>query len=78
MSEWPAMGEDSLYRLDRQCDAFEDAWQAGRRPHVVEFLDGVEEPMRSALRRELLRLLAHYLPEDQRQLARRRPPVQRR
>jgi hypothetical protein len=44
----------------------------------VEFLDGVEEPMRSALRRELLRLLAHYLPEDQRQLARRRPPVQRR
>ncbi|HEY7425296.1 MAG TPA: serine/threonine-protein kinase [Gemmataceae bacterium] len=66
MSEWPAEGDDSLYHIDRLCDAFEDAWQAGQRPRVVEFLAGVEETLRAALLRELLRLLAHYLPEDQR------------
>jgi WD40 repeat protein/tetratricopeptide (TPR) repeat protein len=66
MSEWPAAGEDSLYRMDRLCDAFEDAWQAGQRPRVVEFLANVEGSMRARLLRELLRLLAHYLPEEQR------------
>jgi serine/threonine protein kinase len=66
MSEWSAAGDDSLERMDRLCDAFEDAWQAGQRPRVGDFLAGVEGTLRATLLRELLRLLAHYLRQDQR------------
>jgi hypothetical protein len=54
-------------RVDRLCDRYESAWLTGQRPRLKHFLDGKEEPERSALLRELLRLLVHYLREDQRQ-----------
>ena len=71
MNELPPAGDESLLawalgRVDEHCDAFEDALQAGQQPRVVDFLAGVEEPERSALLRELLSLLAHYLGADQR------------
>jgi hypothetical protein len=45
--------------IDRICDRFEDAWQAGHRPDISEFADG-RGPDRLALLRELLRLDVEY------------------
>src|SRR5579872_4757353 len=52
-------------RVDHLCDLFESAWLAGQRPRLNHFLQGKQEPDRGALLRELLRLLVHYLREDQ-------------
>jgi serine/threonine-protein kinase len=52
--------------VDQICDRFEDAWRAGQRPRVEEFLRDVAEPERSALRHELLLVLVHYLRIEQR------------
>ncbi len=43
-------------RVDRICDQFEAAWQAGGRARIEAFLSAVPEPDRSALLRELLDL----------------------
>jgi serine/threonine protein kinase/formylglycine-generating enzyme required for sulfatase activity len=50
----------SPLHLDRICDLFEDAWLAGQRPCVKEYLGETPEPERSALFRELLKLDLHY------------------
>jgi serine/threonine protein kinase/formylglycine-generating enzyme required for sulfatase activity len=42
------------------CLQFEDAWQAGRRPRLEDYLDAVPEPERSDLFRELLFLELAY------------------
>src|SRR5262245_39458414 len=47
-------------RLDQVCNRFEDAWRAGRRPSLPEFLAQIDEPARPALLRELLRLELEY------------------
>jgi serine/threonine protein kinase/tetratricopeptide (TPR) repeat protein len=47
-------------RLDPICKRFEEAWKAGRRPRIEDFLPTLAEPELSALRRELLRLEFSY------------------
>jgi anti-anti-sigma factor len=42
--------------LDRICDLFEDAWLAGQRPRIEDYLGNVSGPERSALLGELLKL----------------------
>jgi hypothetical protein len=43
-----------LGRIDEACDRFEDAWQAGHRPRLVDFLEAAEGPERQARLRRLL------------------------
>jgi tetratricopeptide (TPR) repeat protein len=43
-------------RVNEACDRFEDAWLAGQRPALEQFLSGVEGAERSELLRQLLRL----------------------
>ena len=43
-----------LSRIDRVCDRFEAAWQAGDEPKLEDYLGDTPEPERSVLRRELL------------------------
>ncbi|MBV9124206.1 MAG: serine/threonine protein kinase [Planctomycetes bacterium] len=49
-----------LGRIDEACVRFEDLWKGGQRPLLEEFLQGTEEPERSALLRELLALELEY------------------
>jgi hypothetical protein len=46
--------------IDRICDRFEAAWRAGSRPRVEEFWSLPDEPARTALLRELLRMEVEY------------------
>jgi tetratricopeptide (TPR) repeat protein/serine/threonine protein kinase len=46
--------ESFLERVDRVCDRFEDAWLAGRRPRIEDFLGDTTEPVRSELLRQLI------------------------
>jgi hypothetical protein len=46
--------------VDAVCDRFEDAWLAGQRPPIEEYLDDLAEPARPDLFGELLRLELHY------------------
>jgi serine/threonine protein kinase len=48
-------------RVDQICDRFEDAWKAGKRPRIEDYLDKVREPDRPLLLRELLLLELAYL-----------------
>ncbi|MBV8611764.1 MAG: serine/threonine protein kinase, partial [Singulisphaera sp.] len=64
----PLTGAD---RVDRICDRFEAAWQAGGRPRIEAFLSAVPEPDRPALLRELL-----DLELDLRDVGGERPSVQ--
>ena len=47
-------------RLDAVCDRFEAAWGSGLRPRIGDYLEGVEEPARAVLARELIVLDLHY------------------
>src|SRR2546425_766714 len=52
MSESPRSGElqpDLEEQVDRACDAFEAAWQAGQRPRVEDYLRDTADPARPAL-----------------------------
>jgi RNA polymerase sigma-70 factor (ECF subfamily) len=55
-------GDDGQWSLEQlecvvaQCDRFEAAWRSGRRPRIEEYLAEVTEPVRPALRGELLAL----------------------
>jgi hypothetical protein len=65
MSPAPSVSDDvlsaaALLRVDGVCARFEDAWRAGRRPRLEEFLAGVQGPERRELLRELLRLEREY------------------
>ena len=42
-----------LTRIEEVCDRFEAAWQAGEVPSVEDYLDGVPQSERTALKREL-------------------------
>jgi serine/threonine protein kinase/formylglycine-generating enzyme required for sulfatase activity len=55
-SQRPALSE----RAHDLCWRFEDAWQAGQRPRLEDFLAGIPEPEWSALFRELLFLELAY------------------
>jgi tetratricopeptide (TPR) repeat protein len=54
------LSEEAVWRLEEACCRFEEAWQAGRRPHLEDFVAGAGGPERTALLRELLRLELHY------------------
>ncbi len=54
------LSEEAVWRLEEACCRFEEAWQAGRRPRLEDFLTDAEGPEREALLRELLRLELHY------------------
>jgi hypothetical protein len=43
-------------RADEACDRFDDAWKAGARPRLEDFLGDAQGPERAALLTELLRL----------------------
>jgi serine/threonine-protein kinase len=53
-------GDTPARRIDRVCDAFEAAWQAGVRPGIEQYLGDTPEPDRSELFRELLALEVEY------------------
>src|SRR5271156_1354168 len=47
-------------RLDGVCNRFEAACEGGLRPRIGDYLEGVEEPARAVLARELIELDLHY------------------
>ncbi len=47
-------------RVDGVCDRFEAACEGGLRPRIGDYLEGVEEPARAVLARELILLDVHY------------------
>ena len=47
-------------RLDVVCDRFEAACEGGQRPLISDYLEGVDEPARAVLARELIVLDLHY------------------
>jgi hypothetical protein len=55
-----ALSEEAVWRLEEACCRFEEAWQAGRRPRLEDFVAGPEGEERLALLRELLRLEVYY------------------
>ncbi len=55
---------DSLERIDKVCLAFEDAWQAGRRPRAEQYVAEVPQSERPALLRQLLPLELEYRQQD--------------
>src|SRR5207244_1328906 len=59
-AEYEALPLEAARRVDRVCDRFERACQAGRRPRVEDFLAEVGEPERPALYAELLLLDGRY------------------
>jgi tetratricopeptide (TPR) repeat protein len=59
MKEMPGT-ESLLERVDRVCDAFEVAWQSGRRPQIDAYLGSAAGPERTKLLEELLRLELEY------------------
>jgi hypothetical protein len=65
MSVEPPAGPDSEqlaleWQVDAVCLRFEAAWQAGQRPGIEDYLADAQEPLRSALLRELLKLDIEY------------------
>ena len=53
-------GDDSLDRVDRLCDAFEDAWQAGQQPRIEDYLGDASGEERDQLLRWLILLEIDY------------------
>jgi hypothetical protein len=47
-------------RLDAVCDRFEADCEGGVSPRIGDYLEGVEEPARGVLARELIVLDLHY------------------
>ncbi len=47
-------------RIDAVCDRFEAACEGGLRPRIRDYLEGVDEPARAVLGRELIVLDLHY------------------
>src|SRR5271163_1644905 len=47
-------------RLDAVCDRFEAACEGGVCPRIGDYLEGVDEPARAVLARELIVLDLHY------------------
>ncbi len=47
-------------QLDQLCDDFESAWQQQSWPKIDDYLQGIQDPLRSVLLRELLRIETHW------------------
>src|SRR5436309_762801 len=55
------LSEEAVWRLEEACSRFEEAWQAGQRPALEDFVATLEGEERLALLCELLRLEVCYL-----------------
>jgi WD40 repeat protein/tRNA A-37 threonylcarbamoyl transferase component Bud32 len=53
-SDLDSLSATQAEELDRACDHFEAAWRAGKRPRIEDHLEGIAEPLRSALLGELI------------------------
>jgi serine/threonine protein kinase/formylglycine-generating enzyme required for sulfatase activity len=51
-----SLSSTSMNELVRACDAFEEAWKAGRCPRIEEYLGTTSEPERTALLQMLLKI----------------------
>jgi formylglycine-generating enzyme required for sulfatase activity len=65
MSDQPGPASEALSssvvgRIDALCNRFEDAWRAGQRPRIEDYLGEGAGPERSLLFRELLKLELEY------------------
>ena len=60
LPDGPALSIEQEARLDALCDRFEDAWKAGGRPRLEEYLADASEPERAAAAWELLRVEAYH------------------
>jgi O-acetyl-ADP-ribose deacetylase (regulator of RNase III)/tRNA A-37 threonylcarbamoyl transferase component Bud32 len=56
----PSLLPSADYRIDAVCQSFEEAWKAGQRPRLEDYLGSAEGPERRALLRELLSLEWEY------------------
>jgi tRNA A-37 threonylcarbamoyl transferase component Bud32 len=54
------LAESQALHIDQVCNRFEEAWQAGPRPQLADYLSEMAEPARSALLRELILLDVDY------------------
>jgi tRNA A-37 threonylcarbamoyl transferase component Bud32 len=54
------LGQSALQRIDGVCERFEDAWQAGQRPRIEDYLGDTAGPERARLLRELIALDIDY------------------
>ncbi|HEY7427717.1 MAG TPA: protein kinase [Gemmataceae bacterium] len=54
------LSPSALQRIDALCERFENAWQAGQRPRLDDYLSEVAESERSHLLRELIALDIDY------------------
>jgi hypothetical protein len=59
-TESASLPRPTIHRVDQIGDQFEDAWIAGQRPRIKDYLEKVPEPERPALLRQLIRLELHY------------------
>jgi hypothetical protein len=65
MNEQPAGGGESLSlsllkRVDQVCSRFEEAWKAGRRPRIEDYLKDASGPVRFQVLRQLLQIDVAY------------------
>jgi hypothetical protein len=58
--ENPSVSLSVQQRVDEVCVRFEDAWRAGQRPRIEDFLGEVSEPEHSFLLRQLLKMELDY------------------
>jgi tetratricopeptide (TPR) repeat protein/tRNA A-37 threonylcarbamoyl transferase component Bud32 len=55
-SHLTSLSAADLRLIDQACDQFEEAWKAGRRPRLEEYVTSAGDPVRPALVRQLLLL----------------------
>ncbi len=63
MSDQISERKDNFQRIDELCDALEDAWQAGKRPSIAEYMNDLPEEVVSTALVELVKVELHYRRE---------------
>ncbi|TWU28466.1 serine/threonine-protein kinase [Bythopirellula polymerisocia] len=53
-----------LHKLDQICDRFEEAWCDGLHPLIEDYIEGLQEPLRTRLLQELVALEVSYRRES--------------
>jgi len=59
-SDLSSLSASQAEELDRACDRFEAEWRAGKRPKIEDHLEGIAEPLRSALLEDLIAVERHW------------------
>src|SRR5262249_22854198 len=59
-SDLSSLSASQAEELDRACDRFEAEWRAGKRPKIEDHLEGIAEPLRSALLEDLVAVERHW------------------